>query len=569
MQPHEELYVLIRAIKAEAFTLTDNRLELHDNVTWKPLGFASSIMFLREFYMPFYKGVLNEFEVSPSTVLTPNFAILGNPGIGKSIFGRFLFFLAVHKTGDRAVVYINGSSKNGVFLQGDAIWKFRCSDSGGIPQDVADALLSPTSIFICDSMAPPALEGGAFTVLITSPDRRVWYEWTKQARAKLIVFPVWTVEEALSCNDILGAKTYSREDLLDRFAICGGNARLLSDVNLSVESLEQAVNDALPDYEAKLSLLLTEDVHLETAAGTFPHRLVALQPLGGRCNGVHVDARSAEFYKYGDIKFMSDFAEEAVAAKFEKKAKAFWDKFLDVTQNIPLLGTVRGRILERKAIPVLAAGGDFVYRELTADGQRHEERTLTLPQVNMHGGVAHFANLDHLGVLVREDPDRMFVADRQNECAIDAILSGGKFLVNFTVSTEHPIVMVSKRTGGNGETGLKAVAEKLGMLSRGNGRGQPYKAKPVSFFFAVPHDGYEYWTKPQRLVGWNRDDAAANAVAGALKQYVLRLPPFFGTSRDSKKRRGAAAEAKDEDEDEDENEDEGEFVKRGRKAASE
>ena len=85
---------------------TDGHVMLPDSVAWPTLH--SPVLFVRDFYKPFFDDVLNGLRrnsssISEKCVAIAKVVVCGNPGIGKSAFGMYALFRAL-KDG-RAVVY--------------------------------------------------------------------------------------------------------------------------------------------------------------------------------------------------------------------------------------------------------------------------------------------------------------------------------------------------------------------------------------------------------------------------------------------------------------------------------
>jgi hypothetical protein len=119
------------------------------------------------------------------------FAVLGQPGIGKSSFGVWLLMQQLRS--NCTVVYSRGSTKaratpvvmHYVFHAGVA-FKTSVADLGAV-----DALLSqPSVVHICDSL-PPRLGDLCHQVLLTSPDPDVWRWFVMKEYARTAYFPLY------------------------------------------------------------------------------------------------------------------------------------------------------------------------------------------------------------------------------------------------------------------------------------------------------------------------------------------------------------------------------------------
>ena len=142
---------------------TDGHVMLPDSVAWPTLH--SPVLFVRDFYKPFFDDVLNGLRRNSSSISEKGVAIAkvvvcGNPGIGKSAFGMYAVFRAL-KDG-RTVVYASAKllPKNLLFKDG-VVYSVKDLD------DLALVLSDFNTVLICDSLTPPVCN--AFTMMVTSP----------------------------------------------------------------------------------------------------------------------------------------------------------------------------------------------------------------------------------------------------------------------------------------------------------------------------------------------------------------------------------------------------------------
>lgn len=497
---------LVDAILKKRFTLTRNieNQVIKINSGWVFDEFDE--LFVRYFYQPFFDDVLKQFG-SPKS----KWVILGNPGIGKSAFGLFLLFRAIEAK--RTVVYVRKFASRNLLFHSGRTYEFA---HGALPDLVVQLLSDKSTVYISDSVSPDKVN--AFTVLITSPDRNVWYEWCKQAKALRVLFPVWDLDELIALNRAIIKKPLSDDEVRSRFGVCGGIARSIFNVDLTEEALAEELENSLGLMNLSSNLLDRKYFNLESAA-LKPHRLFALVPAGAIVETL--SPSDLAFYKYFSVDFLSRVAEETVVSAVEQDQKHFWSKFLDGSSGIPLLAVVRGRILERRALPVLAAGITLPCRRLQSDGNGSED-TITFPPSKIDS----FEDAEDLKIKFAVDRTKLYNATSSNECAVDCVLPSG-LCGNFTVGVSHDIVVVPKRNAEN--RGLQAVSRALGILPH---RGK--RTSPVQFYFLVPHDVYPQWTKPQPLLVQGR---AAVRVTPQVEQYVVRLPEFSDILKNKRRRR--------------------------------
>lgn len=119
--------------------------------------------------------------------------VLGTPGVGKTFFG---FYLLVNLIRERQYDILYKRSNSALYLY-PADPK---SVAKTISLDESSTLNLEETIFICDGIKPP-IEGMP-TVLITSPQREIWWQFHKDGCRNLFM-PVWTLDELLSCRILI------------------------------------------------------------------------------------------------------------------------------------------------------------------------------------------------------------------------------------------------------------------------------------------------------------------------------------------------------------------------------
>jgi hypothetical protein len=105
---------------------------------------------------------------------------LGNPGIGKSSFGYYVLYRALRA--GRTVCYQAELLENASYIFYPT--HVERVKKGGLPEQLLNDF---RTVYISDSMKPGRFD--AFTLLITSPQKRVWGEFDKGDTARMFVFP--------------------------------------------------------------------------------------------------------------------------------------------------------------------------------------------------------------------------------------------------------------------------------------------------------------------------------------------------------------------------------------------
>jgi hypothetical protein len=280
---------------------THGSVVLPDGVQWPTLH--SPVLFVRDFYEPFYDSVLNGMKAFKSAntgaVLVAKVILCGNPGIGKSAFGMYALFRAVRD--GRTVVY--ASSKSGEYLvfEGGAV-----HEVNSLRDVYARRLLAkPETVLICDSMIPPVCK--AFTLLVTSPRKDRWYEFDKEMDCTMFFFPVFTLDEMRACRD----ECFPNVDaagMLSRFTRWGGIPRyVLAKLSLADQ---QKLEDAV--YSTTLDSVIEHSGTLEVKSDMeMSHRLLHVKVAGEK--DASLSPSSADFYRKSHNELASTYVAELMA----------------------------------------------------------------------------------------------------------------------------------------------------------------------------------------------------------------------------------------------------------------
>ncbi|TMW57981.1 hypothetical protein Poli38472_013455 [Pythium oligandrum] len=142
----------------------------------------------------------------------PHIVVLGNPGIGKTFFG-YLILLHLARRGSTVVYETRARKRCYLFTSGKAFI--------GSQSDFEDILRKPTTYYIVDAVEPTYYP--AKTILLTSPRRSVWYEFSK-TKCRTCFMPVWSSAELMKCRDLV-YRDVSDVTVADCFRRWGGIAR--------------------------------------------------------------------------------------------------------------------------------------------------------------------------------------------------------------------------------------------------------------------------------------------------------------------------------------------------------
>jgi len=442
-----------------------------------------SCLFVREPYRKVVEQVLHLWSQGITKLV-----ITGSPGIGKSVFGWYLIWV-VRQQGDgcpNAIVLDQGPDDVVFcFLRDGRVLK--ATSRAAFEQYTSDAC----TWLIVDGHKPP-LKAAAKTILITSPDRTIWWQFHKERGATVRYMPAWDKAELEACRAKMYGGSVTCEKLEQLFSRWGGRPRYV---------LEKA-NDA----HAQASL---EDALARTSVTSLVHNL----------GGSGKDATDSDMLlemkvlneEFNQITyaFASKHVEDMVLGKVMSNYKND-TKLWCLSATEPLAGGLRGVIFEPLAHEALQGGGEFDVRELkgmaAAGALSGVSKLLLAPSPR----VVIYDNDNEVDVL--EAGDGVYCKPRRkNEAAVDAIIQPDK-LLQFTVSGTHSINM----------EGLQYA---LGLLRSKQG---------AMLIFVVPPDRFDTF-KQQRVASRpaRASAGAQQASAGStgsssgppltVQQYVLKM----------------------------------------------
>ena len=178
-------------------------LKLSDNNEWPFLD--SNTLFIRDFYSSFYDQYIGNYKEKAKIVIS------GTPGIGKSAFGCYAIYRAL-KDG-KIVVFQTAKILGSWFIyEADTVSEVFENKTPGILMKYSKN--AKNVLYICDSVRPWIVE--CPTLLITSPKKSVWFEFTKEKGSVMKFFPVWSRGDELellrqNCFPNLTAESMNRQ----------------------------------------------------------------------------------------------------------------------------------------------------------------------------------------------------------------------------------------------------------------------------------------------------------------------------------------------------------------------
>lgn len=415
------------------------------------------------------------------------YAVLGQPGIGKSAFGWWLITMLLRR--GRTVVYSRNSAKRGtppemvhyvfhrdVALKAHDLW-------------YVDALLAAASTtHICDS-CKPRLGDPCHKIMITSPDPDIYRWFAEKEGADLKYFPLYGDLEL----EALRAAEFG--DALPA-AVLAQRVRAWGPVPRQVFSLKQAdvkvsVERALANADFDELQRAMDDVESSRSRPTdeSPHSLFLL----------HADRNTLAS---GTVSFRS----HAVATRMlQRLAARQYDSMLHAMQQLLQSGSTRtlaGKLFEVAALERFRRGctlpvRPLLFREssgaLSPPITAAPAESFTFPKAVLS---VPFNSLTDITTACRKGvwslTTHRFTPVSRNWAAVDSIEVGLRLMQITTTRARHALKVTSGRSEGEG---LAAIARTLlPLLPPLDGDATPY----LEVYFVVP-EGRGTMFKPQML----------------------------------------------------------------------
>lgn len=343
--------VFWRALAEGALVLDEahSTLSLPPGVRWFGDQGAAGKLYVRRCYSPIADAILaSDAFASGRTVL------MGTPGVGKTMFGLyFLWRLLARLPAGHCVVYQSFDGMCAVLRAGSPVTLLQ---RGSDP--LAAVLLQHTTFYVVDGRQPEAAR--CRTLLITSPRRAVWYEWTKQTLARRLYMPVFSLSELLACRAECHSAV-SEATVRALFARWGGSARFTLALTAAAEQAQLAGELSASLRSIELAAVLDALRRGDTGADEVPHRLVHMLQVGPAYNVFHLGFAS---------QYMADRALLSLTARATDAVRCF------VRAAQPELHTaaLRGHLFEGITLSALALGGRARMRPLPMQARGERQR---------------------------------------------------------------------------------------------------------------------------------------------------------------------------------------------------
>jgi len=438
------------------------------------------------------------------------------PAVAKSAFGLYAMYRAV-KAG-RTVIY---SSKKG----GRAVFKGGKAYKPGVDLYGLDEMADPTALYISDSLPPEGFRG-AFQLLITSPKKENWSDFSKTEGVHKLVLPIFTEAEIIELRDAAFSERTgcSRSEVRALFNLWCGSARNVLTKGADLEWQDSLSSAPASLTIASLEIMLQGEIVLNgAAAGEMIHRLVNIIPRGALVDS-ELQTSDLSYYRFHHAELVSKHVEGLFVAHLLKKNKAELYRFLHATTAVSDAAALRGFLYERGVvIPRLARG----------DGEQERCELVIKPLSSAHSKAAlrpvlleaHTLGFDRLPLIpfstaeelqslwAKDKKDAIFVPWHKNFPVVDFVLriGGQALLANATVSESHDI---------------KVHNATFAEVVRAVGLGGEEKEVPFLWFLDKP--AFEGFAEPGRAK--NGRNELPTGIDKRLAQYkvLLEVPALPG-----------------------------------------
>jgi hypothetical protein len=358
---------------------------------------------------------------------------------------------------------------------------------GGNMNDLFQSEKDANTLFVADAVPPTRRPYSRKhrVILITSPDRDVWYEFEKQCRGVQLYLPLWSYDEIVTYCRKMGYRL-SGEEIAEKMKWIGGTVR-----NLDTDTTKLKANIPFQFSPDSFESILLQKI--EWKAGSSSHRLVHIDVPFDKKKGRH------QFRKY-NLVFASDTIQEIVLNGMKKIELSRLGPMLSLCSGGYTDRTVSGILFEHIAHRILERGGTFTCTSLEEnESDKRSTMSITLGPTE-HGARVFKEDGDILGM-----KDQYCVPHVPNFPAFDAAYY--PYLFQMTIRKEHPV------------TSMHKALQKVSSFPHLTSADFQTKVKKCFLIFVVPSEIANEWTKKQHFGG----DRMEQCLRKHIKQFVLPL----------------------------------------------
>jgi hypothetical protein len=375
------------------------------------------------------------------------YCITGNPGIGKTYFGMLMLveFLKQNKSvliDYKGFTALIDPKKHSVQL---------------IRNEYDYRIFAEQKNVVCiiDGVLPKVNHDftGPKLIMVSSPKKELIGNFTKAQRTKKLYMPTWEWDEILSCYNYVYNENvdFTQQLLMEKFLLCGGNARTIFDPEISSESIKADIEKAITSIDGKILEYQGEPL----TGDEMTHKLAHIYTN---------DETTDNPYTESICHFASEYIANLVFNKLKEKETKTLIKFVENAKDIKELKGFIGQIFELITHVILREGVDFTIRRLDQPSHR---------------------DVHNFGILEEKVYDK-----------VEEINASGKYYRPSAKNAEsidsyiHPNTLIQITTAKRHEIkigGLKNIEAVLDKDSK------------IRLYFAVPKDIFETFKMPDYL----------------------------------------------------------------------
>jgi hypothetical protein len=403
--------------------------------------------------------------------------ITGNPGIGKTFLGYYLFHLLTSK--GKVVVYHKVGHPpllfNEKIIFGESLFSF------------LEHLCNPDTWYIVDGHHPDTYD--AKTILLCSPQKNHYKDFDKvEGGIEVRYMPVWDLDEIKKCRNMIH-NNLEENYVKNLFLKWGGIPRFVLDLAKN-ENEQNKLQDAINVCEEYIFKYIGQSESHKDISHMLIHITTNI-PIED--DGIKLDGDEEEVfeekkpYTQKIIKFASRYVSDMVIDKVRVTIK---DK-LQLESTIALSGEKSnqflGKCFEQICHRMLRGNGTFNYRSLESN-----EAFISYPGTQQNETLT-FSEIDAI------EDGKYFQPSSETFPSLDSLIAP-RDIFQMTTSLNHPIKI----------SGLKKVYSKIS------------KEGYINYYFVVPNYLYNSFKK-QIFTSKGKKFKGSSKYIDRIKQYVLEI----------------------------------------------
>jgi len=440
------------------------------NVIPGPLGLP---ILVRSCYRDLEQLIL-DIWAHPNGLIKRHALVLGIPGIGKSLFLRYMLWVILRRPRERplAIHFLSSSGAPGTTT--DAFMIFVSANSVVVSRALMTAPLWPGDInterySFADGCNPVAATA---SLEVSSPQLLRYQSFEKQLGVETLYMPGFSLAELFQLREVR-FPTMSEDLVRERYHVLGGTARLV---------LDQASKEPTSLIHEGFGRTSIDALMRGLEANDVTHRLL------------HFSVEPS--YTLKSPMFCSPYVRHEVAKDLKASHQNYVSWLCDTSQNSNYLGTLRGRLFEDWVVERFCDGGRFKWRPAAASNDE--------PELFVFEPGTKLCDFDAVEEIHSAPDDAIARPISLSFGGVDLIRQG-RDLFNATYDMRHRL-------------SLSALTKVAAAMRPGN--------QPLRFFWVVPRDSYARM-KPQRFhdtSGHVVDDDKLPEALRTMEQYVLEVP---------------------------------------------